>query len=312
MPSPTWPPDAGTVPFPSAADAGYLIFPLATCVGLVLLPIGGVGQSQVRLVLEGLIVALSLFVICWTNGLEELLRTGYESTFAFAVSVAYPVTDLVLITMALLVLIRARAGQRAGVTVLFVAIVAMALSDGAFVVLNADDDYASGNLIDVGWMAGLLLLCAAAMIGARSRHVSLGLTRAPPSASLWLPYAPLLLATPCMVLNEPSPTLLIAALVLVLAAMARQFMISAENRRLLNLVADQAFRDQLTGLANRALFRDRLGHAAALQIRDGRQIAVLSLDLDDFKLVNDSFGHPAGDALLRGRRRTHPGVRAHR
>nr|WP_225951674.1 bifunctional diguanylate cyclase/phosphodiesterase [Mycobacterium sp. OAS707] len=63
-------------------------------------------------------------------------------------------------------------------------------------------------------------------------------------------------------------------------------------------VADQALRDPLTGLANRALFNDRLTHAMQLHQRDNQSVSVLSLDLDDFKLVNDSLGHPAGDALL--------------
>jgi hypothetical protein len=102
----------GAAPFPSAADAGYLLFPVATCLALILLPIGKAGQSQTRLVLDGVIVAGSLFVILWAIGLDQVFSGATESRLAFAVSVAYPVTDLVLVTVALLILTRAREGQR--------------------------------------------------------------------------------------------------------------------------------------------------------------------------------------------------------
>jgi diguanylate cyclase (GGDEF)-like protein/PAS domain S-box-containing protein len=63
-------------------------------------------------------------------------------------------------------------------------------------------------------------------------------------------------------------------------------------------LAHQAFHDPVTDLANRALFADRVGHALRSTVRTGKSIAVLFIDLDDFKTINDSLGHQAGDAIL--------------
>ncbi|HAM03413.1 MAG TPA: hypothetical protein DCQ30_14495 [Acidimicrobiaceae bacterium] len=72
-----------------------------------------------------------------------------------------------------------------------------------------------------------------------------------------------------------------------------------ERVRLEEELRHQAFHDSLTGLANRALFQDRLVHAAARLERTGEPISVLFLDLDDFKSVNDGRGHYTGDEVLR-------------
>jgi diguanylate cyclase (GGDEF)-like protein len=82
--------------------------------------------------------------------------------------------------------------------------------------------------------------------------------------------------------------------------LAVQASVAFENGRLEDRLKHQAFHDPLTGLANRALFTDRLTHALTRRpTLGGPGVAVLFVDLDDFKMVNDELGHAAGDQLLR-------------
>jgi diguanylate cyclase (GGDEF)-like protein len=71
--------------------------------------------------------------------------------------------------------------------------------------------------------------------------------------------------------------------------------IAARERRITEL----AYSDPLTGLPNRALFNDRIQQAVAAATRQGTHLAVLQMDLDRFKYVNDTLGHQMGDQLLR-------------
>lgn len=73
---------------------------------------------------------------------------------------------------------------------------------------------------------------------------------------------------------------------------------TTDRKQLEERLSHQAFHDSLTGLGNRALFQDRLQHAIARTERTHNQLAVLFLDVDNFKVVNDTLGHSAGDALL--------------
>jgi diguanylate cyclase (GGDEF)-like protein/PAS domain S-box-containing protein len=83
-----------------------------------------------------------------------------------------------------------------------------------------------------------------------------------------------------------------------IAGLALNFRDVSERKALEEQLRQLAFHDPLTLLANRSLFRNRVQHALALAQRSGQRVAVMFLDLDNFKNVNDSLGHDAGDRLL--------------
>jgi diguanylate cyclase (GGDEF)-like protein len=84
-----------------------------------------------------------------------------------------------------------------------------------------------------------------------------------------------------------------------LQALAAQGAIAIDNARMHRLITKQASTDGLTGLANRREFQDQLRREIERAQRFGLPLALILLDLDDFKLVNDRFGHLAGDSVLR-------------
>jgi diguanylate cyclase (GGDEF)-like protein len=80
--------------------------------------------------------------------------------------------------------------------------------------------------------------------------------------------------------------------------LAGEAAMALENARLYDEIRHQALHDGLTGLANRALFRDRVEHAVERSRRTETRLAVLFIDLDDFKALNDTHGHARGDEVL--------------
>ncbi len=290
--------------YPSAANAGFLLFPVAACVAMLVLPAGYPGGNWFRMVLDGAIVAAALFVVSWVVVLRQAYAATGVKNSAAIVSLAYPVSEVVTVTVAVLVLARAHARWRVTVTLLAVGLTLIAASGSAYEYLFARNNYAFDNPVGLGWSAGVVLVGIAALTcppepSYAPPEPSASLTT---PVSLWLPYLPLAIAGGLELAEfrnilQSDPAFAVVPW-LVIAVLARQFLVVAENRQLLHSVSDRALRDPLTNLANRVLFHDRLEHAIQLYHRDQRSVAVLSMDLDDFKLINDNLGHPAGDALL--------------
>ncbi|MDQ3952842.1 MAG: EAL domain-containing protein [Actinomycetota bacterium] len=96
-------------------------------------------------------------------------------------------------------------------------------------------------------------------------------------------------------LDEPN----VGGIVLNARDISQRKVAERDNEALQEQLAHQAFHDHLTGLANRALLRERLQHALARVARSREPLAMMFIDLDEFKAVNDSLGHDAGDELLK-------------
>lgn len=284
--------------FPSPADFLYLVFVVLVCVAFLRFPAEPTHGSRTRVFFDALIVATSLVIVLWVVVLGNVYQARGVDSVIQGRAMLYPLFLLFMSVAAVVCVARSGPGNGVVVWLLLGGVTLMAFAAVAFALLQAANHYRPGHPTSVGWTLGMSCFGAAALLSRRPKPTLPQTNPSQSSTGLWLPYVPLLIAGTIGPAIATTGVLRVGVPLLMALLCVRQVLAGWENRRLLTAAADQALRDPLTGLANRTLFQDRLAHTIAQCRRDDRMVAAVSLDLDDFKLINDSMGHPAADSLL--------------
>jgi diguanylate cyclase (GGDEF)-like protein len=286
----------GTAPISasSAAEIGYVVLPLCALGAAVLVPNRNDDLFGVGLLLDGVLVAASLFLLVGAADLASMPRI-----LLAVITAIY----LGLVVIALIVVQTTEPGRRLSTALLTVGFAAIGVA-GALHLYENRTDHVPDDVVTLGWISGSYFLALSGI--AFKMGPDLDTRRSVPFSRqlMWLPYLPVALAIVAFALRfwpaqRGDAFIFAAGMVLSVAVLVRQLIVLYRRRHLLDAAADAAFRDTVTGLANRRLFDERLAHAAQLHHRLDFPLSVLSIRVDDFKIVNETLGYAASDALLR-------------
>ena len=290
--------------FPSPADFFYLARVPFMVAGLALIVHHRSGRNR-SAVIDALIFGSAITLVSWVFLIKPYTVGGIDLLTRLT-SIAYPMTDLMLVMMVLR-LITGGGRQSTSFRLLTSGLVLLAATDSYDGWLNLHNvPYHAGSLVDAGWLLYYVTVGACALhpsmrtlttpaplgrtLHSRTRLGLLGLATV---------VGPLLLVVQNL-LDQPVDALPIAIasftvtglVILRLAEAMRDEEVTKERMR------HQALHDPLTQLANRALIIDRLGQMLARSRRNHVPCAVMFLDLDNFKDINDTLGHEVGDEVL--------------
>ena len=277
--------------FPSPADAMWLTFYVLAYVAIIGLVRSRVTRFPASSWLDGAVGGLGVaaLVVAWVLG-PTLDVTGGKLSVV-ATTLAYPAAEIVLIVVLITSAVAIRA-RDAAFGLLGAGIAVFCVADVLYMFREAAGTYAEGGLLDVGWPLAAVLMGFAAGTSGRSSVASNEMTQQFAVPSLFAATSIGLLVAGQR--HEISMVAIVLATASLLVAVVR-VTLTVREVKALAMSRLEARTDQLTGLANRRRAVELLVEAVD---ESDHPSALLIIDLDRFKEINDSLGHGAGDVVL--------------